>query len=425
MGRLFTYALTAFLIGIGLHSIYPWMRVPTDIWIGVACAFAFGIMCARERPRFFIVLVLVAACILGVWRFDVVPRDEVARAMHFSVPKRPSSRIFVELAAWRTALTARIGQALPREEATLATGMLYGDQELSRDQRDLLRRSGLLHLVAVSGANVTIIVNVLLGVILAFRFHRRHAFWIVSAGILAFLGFVGFSASVVRAGIMGWLVLLARHRGRIPTSSRVLLIAGSVMTFLTPTLLLFDRGFGLSFLATWGLLAWSPIFERAFAKLPNLLSLRNAAATTFAATLMTLPYLAWAFGRMSLAGLFTNLLALPLVPWIMLWTALVAAVGTLPGSVIIRLPTYGLVHLLLRIAHLADIFPWLDLRIPSMDLLSLVAVYLLLLKIWLLCREKTGLSTGSSLYFDIYCKRISEHIANVAKHFPYIAKRKP
>ncbi len=400
--RVFSWSLAAFLLGIGAHSLWPLVTVlPWWEWMVVFCVFATIFVMGRPqsdrgRPQGIaptVVIVVTFAFLLGVWRFDIVSRADVYRATHFMVKQRPSSGILADLATWHDELTARIGRALPKDEATLATGMLYGDQDLSRDQRELLRRAGLLHLVAVSGSNVTIVVTVLLGAILAFGFHRRHAFWIASFGILGFVAFVGFSASVVRAGIMGWLVLFARHVGRIPTPSRVLLVAASVMTFLTPTLLFFDRGFGLSFLATWGLLAWSPIFESAFAKLPNVLSLRSAAAMTTSATLMTAPYLAWTFGRMSFAGLLTNLLALPLVPWIMLWTAFVAALGDLPGSVLVRLPTFGLVRLLERIAHLSDALPWLDLRTPSMDFAMLFAIYLLIWKIWRSCREKNELST--------------------------------
>lgn len=390
--RLYSWSLAAFLFGIGAHSIRVWMRMPVWTWVLVALACVAALALARRSRVAFIGAILLSAFLLGVWRFDIVPFSDIQRLNQFHKPSQ-SVGALAWLGASRLQLTRRIERMFPRDEATLATGILYGEQNLSRDQRALMQRSGLMHIVAVSGSNVTIVVVVLMSAILAAGFHRRHAFWIASVGILAFLGFVGFSASVVRAGIMGWLVLLARRVGRIPTPSRLLLVAASVMTFLTPTLLAFDRGFALSFLATWGLLAWSPIFSRAYSKLPERFSIREAAATTSAATLMTAPYLGWAFGRMSLAGLFTNLLALPLVPWIMLWTAFAATWGDLPGSFLVRLPTLGLLRLLEWVARLADLVPWLNLRVPSVDIMSLIAIYILLWKIWRSCSEKNELST--------------------------------
>lgn len=391
--RLCSWSLAAFLLGIGAHSLIPWMRAPVWIWVFIALACVAAITLARASRVAFAGAILLAAFLLGVWRFDSVPLSDIQRLNQFHKPAAQSVGVLGWFSASRVQLTRRIQRMFPRDEATLATGILYGDQSLSPDQRSLMQRSGLTHLVAVSGSNVTIVVVVLMGAILAAGFHRRHAFWIASFGILAFLAFVGFSASVVRAGIMGWLVLLARRVGRIPTPSRLLLVAAAAMTFLTPTLLAFDRGFALSFLATWGLLAWSPIFSRWYATLPSQFSIREAAATTSAATLMTTPYLGWAFGRMSLAGLFTNLLALPLVPWIMLWTAFAAVWGNFPGSFLVRLPTLGLLRVLEWVARLADLTPWLNLRVPSLDVMSLFAIYILLWKIWRSCSEKNELST--------------------------------
>ncbi|MEK7116190.1 MAG: ComEC/Rec2 family competence protein [Patescibacteria group bacterium] len=385
MGRVFSWSFAMFLLGIGIHSLDPWARAPPVVWILCAAVSATLLSTLRRSGLPFTLVLITTGLLVGLWRFDLVPLSDLHRLRQFHVHTTQDSL--------RRRLTHRIEQTLPRDEATLLTGIMYGDQMLTIEQRDLMRRSGLLHLVAVSGSNVTIIVTLLLGAILSLGFHRRHAFWIVSVGIFAFIAFVGFSASVVRSGIMGWLVVLARHVGRISAPSRLLLIAASAMTFVTPTVLFFDRGFALSFLATWGLIAWSPIFERWFTILPRRLSIRESAATTCSATLLTAPYLAWAFGRMSLAGLLTNLLALPLVPWIMLCGGFVAAWGDLPGSIMVRLPTLGLLRLLERIAHIADVVPWLDLHVQKLDLASLVVIYLCVWRIWRSCREKIELST--------------------------------
>ena len=323
----------------------------------------------------------------GIW-------GECAGSVEFVTVSGPSSwDPLVGLSRWRMWLSARIERLLPPDEAELLTGILYGDQDLSDTSRDLFRRAGLTHLVAVSGSNVTIVVNLLFPLALALGLRRRPAFWVVSAGLTLFIGFVGFSASVLRAALMGWLVLVAREVGRIAWTDRLLLVAAAFLTLTNPWLLAFDPGFALSFLATWGLLAWSPIFSRALSRIPETGGIREAASTTCGATIMTVPYVAWAFGQMSLAGLLTNLFALPLVPWIMAWGAVAAAWGDLPGSLLTTLPVSGLLDILFRIARIADALPWLHAQIPVSSAYVLVASYVLLWQLWRRLQDKTDLST--------------------------------
>ncbi|MFA5186089.1 MAG: ComEC/Rec2 family competence protein [Patescibacteria group bacterium] len=290
------------------------------------------------------------------------------------------------LARWREWLTRRIAVVLPRDEATLLSGILYGDQDLTTEQRDLFQRSGLMHIVAVSGSNVTIVVSVLLALVLGMGFSRRRAFWIVSSGLLVFIGFVGFGASVLRAAAMGWLAILARQIGRPIQTDRLLVVAAAVLNIFNPWLLAYDPGFALSFLATWGLLAWTPIFQERLTILPNVFSMRETLATTSGATLMTVPYMAWAFGRMSLAGLLTNALALPLVPWAMLWGAGAAAWGSWPGFQLVCWPTLGLLRLIIWIAHLADYVPWLNMQVKQMEWAVMGGCYILIWQLWRIMR---------------------------------------
>lgn len=299
------------------------------------------------------------------------------------------------LARWRKALTGRIHSALPPDEAALVAGILYGEQDFSAELNEDFKRAGLMHLVAVSGSNVTIVVSVCLALALGAGFKRRQAFWAVTIALLVFVGFVGFSASVLRAAFMGWLVILARHVGRMARTWRLLLMAAAILNLSNPWLLAFDPGFALSFLATWGLLAWTPIFSRWFERVPSAFGLRETVATTLGATLMTAPYLAWAFGRMSLAGLFTNALALPLVPWAMLWGSIAAAWGSWPGGSVASLPAYGLAHLIILISRASRLVPWLDWQVPKMEWLMLVASYLWMALWWKTLSEKPEVQDGA------------------------------
>jgi len=199
---------------------------------------------------------------------------------------------FADLRVWTN---RRIMSVLPGEEGALIAGMLYGERGMSQKSNDLFRRAGLTHLIAVSGSNITIVASIVFAVLLGFGLWRRQAFWMTTIILASYVTFTGFSASVARAAVMGWLVLLARHVGRQPRTWHVLLVSAFALCLIDPWMLAFDAGFALSFMATIGLMSWSPIFNRRLKFLPEVGGLREAAATTVSATLMTTPYMAFAF----------------------------------------------------------------------------------------------------------------------------------
>jgi len=298
---------------------------------------------------------------------------------------------FADLRDWTN---KRIESSMPGDEGALMAGMLYGERGMGKASNDLFRRAGLTHLIAVSGSNITIVASIVFALLLGCGLWRRQAFWATSAALLAYVMFTGFSASVARAAVMGWLVLLSRHWGRASQTWYVLLLSATVLCIIDPWMLGYDAGFALSFLATIGLMIWSPVFSKRLKFFPEILGLREAAATTVGATCMTIPYMAFAFERVSLAGLLTNLVAVPLVPWAMLFGAVSAAWGDLPGHAIVSLPATGIARGIFSIASLADVFPRLNIPMQGMDLVLLAATYVALIVIWFLLREKREFSTG-------------------------------
>ncbi|MDD5438074.1 MAG: ComEC/Rec2 family competence protein [Patescibacteria group bacterium] len=305
---------------------------------------------------------------------------------------------FADLRVWTN---RRIATVLPGEDGMLIAGMLYGERGMSQKSNDLFRRAGLTHLIAVSGSNITIVASIVFAVLLGFGLWRCQAFWMTTIILGAYVTFTGFSASVARAAVMGWLVLLARHVGRQPRTWHILLVSAFALCLIDPWMLAFDAGFALSFLATIGLMIWSPIIAKKLSIVPAAGGLREAAATTISATLMTTPYMAFAFERISLAGLITNLIAVPLVPWAMLFGALSAVWGPLPGANIISLPALGVARLIFWSASLADYFPWLSQETPRLDFLLLVTSYALLTWIYFKLRGKNDFSTET----ELFCQR--------------------
>jgi competence protein ComEC len=394
------WMMIAFITGVAEHSVFRYWHFSTVIWTFVFLSILLALFLAKRQRVVFLSLLLLFAFSIGLWRCDVSPYPKLRRIgdkLFLSATSSKNSESDSVLVKWRSFVTARIESALPHQEAGLVAGILYGDVKFSKEQKDVFVSSGLMHIVAVSGSNVTIIVQFLSMLMLGLGLKRRHAFWLTSFAIFFYVGFVGFAASVARAAFMGWLVLFAREVGRVASTSRLLLVAATILLLINPWQLLFDIGFALSFLATWGLLAWSPIFQTWLKFLPKRFGIRETFSLTLAATIITAPYLAWAFDRLSLAGLLTNIVALPLIPFVMGWGAVTAIWGDLPLSAIVSAPAFGLASAVEIIAGLTRFVPWLDFRIDGTKLFTVFATYALIVYLWFKLSQKNDLSTAKKV----------------------------
>lgn len=202
--------------------------------------------------------------------------------------------------------------------ASFMAGLLYGYRGGLGNLNELFSITGVTHIVAISGYNITIIATILITICIHVRIPRKKAFWLVSAGIVLFVLFAGGSASVVRAGIMGILVLLARQMGRMSRVGSVLVLTAVLMTLHNPFVLMWDAGFQLSFISTLGLVYITPLIVPWFAKIPEMLGLQESIVSTLSAIIATLPLILYQFGRLSIVAPIVNVLILWIIPFIMM-----------------------------------------------------------------------------------------------------------
>ena len=303
-----------------------------------------------------------------------------------------------QLALLRQNITRRISANLPGDDGILIAGMLYGERGMSAAAQEAFRRAGLTHLIAVSGSNFSIIVTLVSSILLGLGINRKQSFKLTTLIMVIFVAFVGFSSSVLRAAVMGWVVLLSRRVGRLPRIWHVITLSACILCLLDPWVLAYDVGFALSFLATIGLIIWTKYFDKLLFFLPTLGGVREAAATTFSATLMTLPYMAFYFERMSLAGLLTNCLAVPIVPWTMLFGFISAIWGHLAGWQIVSLPAQGSARIIFLASRIVDFVPWLDIHIHGMNLLYMLVTYIFIAICWLCVAKKNVYPQVKSLF---------------------------
>jgi competence protein ComEC len=215
-------------------------------------------------------------------------------------------------------------------QRTLAAGILYGERSgFDQETKDNFARSGITHIVAVSGYNITIIVWILMSLLIYIGLYRQQAFWVCLFLIFAFVIFTGASASAMRAGLMGSILLFAQFLGRKSSAFNLLVYAAVFLTALNPFVLIWDVGFQLSFLATVGLIYLTPLLEKKILPPPLNPSsgrrgyvrfdilLKDFLIPTLAATVFTLPLISYSFGFFSIFSIPANLLIIWLIPFLM------------------------------------------------------------------------------------------------------------
>lgn len=231
------------------------------------------------------------------------------------ISKDKGSRAYGYLYRFKNKLEDSFENILPEPQASLLAGITLGSRSgLPKDVLDDFQKTGTMHIVALSGYNIAAIAWFVMTALSYFMVSRAVSFWTALSVLVIFVLMTGASASVVRAAVMGALILIAKQRGRMYSAKNALIFAGAVMVFLNPKILRFDVGFQLSFLATLGLLVLSPRFERRLVGMPNILGFRQALIATLSAQIFVLPLVLYQFGTISWIGPVANLLIVPVVP---------------------------------------------------------------------------------------------------------------
>ncbi|MBI3588902.1 MAG: ComEC/Rec2 family competence protein [Candidatus Liptonbacteria bacterium] len=223
-----------------------------------------------------------------------------------------------ELYKFKNHLTAQFKKYLNADQAALVSGITFGERaEFNKDLKNDMARSGVTHIVALSGYNIAVLVLAIersLKKLMA----RRKRFYLTLAIIFLFVLMVGGEASVVRAAIMGALILLAQHIGRPHDALHIIMLTALGMVLVNPTLLAYDIGFQLSFLSLLGIIFLEPALRRIFKvetkKGESFLAWRENGLTTMAAQLAVIPVLIHSFNQFSLTAVVSNALILVTVP---------------------------------------------------------------------------------------------------------------
>ncbi|MFO7171692.1 MAG: ComEC/Rec2 family competence protein [Bacillota bacterium] len=220
----------------------------------------------------------------------------------------------------RERFLAQLGEALPPRQAGLLAGLLLGWREaIPPEWEEAFRRTGVLHVLAASGANVAFVVMPF----------RRLAGWlglgprwaaVLSIGVAwCYCLLAGGEPPVARAALMATLLYLGEAQGRPAQGLNSLAVAGLLLLAWRPGLL-FDLGFQLSFAATLGILTLArPLEGWLQARVPG--PMAGPLAVTLAAGAAVEPLLLHRFGALTLISPIANL-----------WVAVAAEAAVLVGA---------------------------------------------------------------------------------------------
>ena len=248
------------------------------------------------------------------------------------------------------------------QEAAVVYGIFTGNTDnISKTVKTDFKKSGISHVLSVSGMHLSILCWLILSFLNFFKVHKKIICLIIILCCLFFMAFTGFSMPVIRSGIMMILFYSAFLIGRKGDSMTSLFIAGTFIVFLNPYNIL-NLGFQLSFFATLGIIAATGLNNKIMAAFNKIKKFRiltklsksivSSFIVTTAATVFTLPFIAYNFKTLSLISPVTNLLTAPLSTAVLFLSLCIMIFSFIPViPIIFSLPAYFVTKLMLVITN--------------------------------------------------------------------------
>lgn len=318
---------------------------------------------------------------------------------------------------YRNFLSENINQILPQPQAALLNGILLGvKSDLSSSFSNALRRTSTIHIVVVSGQNLTLLIGFVMSLVSLLG--RKKTVILSLVIIVLYSLLTGLQIPVLRAALMVSLALIAQLFNRESNSIWLLIISGLLMLIYEPNWLL-SVSFQLSFLATIGVIVLAPELMKIISPGPAAsppqptasLSLQALAGAprsaspvevflfkedlvvSLAAQLLTWPIIAANFHQVSIVGILVNSLILWTVSPVMIFGLLALvislALGLTLGTIFALIPGV----LLTYFVYIVDFFnslPWASLKMSGVSVLVWLGYYILLFGLFLFLKQRNN-----------------------------------
>lgn len=230
----------------------------------------------------------------------------------------------------KQAFTENIKKTVPEPASSLLNGISIGAKEsISDDFKDMLVKTGVIHIIVLSGYNITIVANTIINFFKIFPLPRFFGAIFGALGIGFFSVITGGEPATVRAAIMALLAIIANESGKIYIAIYALIFTAFFMVLQNPMLLRFDASFQLSFLATLGIIFFTPLLNKRLKLIPEKFNIKENAVATLSAQAAVLPLLIYNTGSLSLFSIPLNILILSFIPITMFFGFLTGISGFL------------------------------------------------------------------------------------------------
>ncbi|MDQ2933323.1 MAG: ComEC family competence protein [bacterium] len=307
-----------------------------------------------------------------------------------TVIKNKKSSINSFLFSTKRKFVGNLEHVLGEPHSALAAGLVVGEKSaLGKKLLEDFRIVGLIHIVVLSGFNITIVGDVLRRMLVFLP--RVWGISVGGIGIMLFGVMVGGGATVIRSCFMAGIALSADLIRRDYQVLRALTFAGLIMLIQNPSILLHDPSFQLSFLATLGLILLASPIEKRIQFISERFGIRGIVASTVATQIFVSPFILYMMGSMSIIGMVVNILVLPIIPLTMLVVFLTGAFGFIwsPLSQFFGWISHLLLsYELLVVAWFAQV-PYASVTIPVFSKWWVVGFYVIfaVIYVWLIQRK--------------------------------------
>ncbi len=306
-------------------------------------------------------------------------RQGITRQISFAelrITKSANHSLKGALFALRSAIESRIRMLVPEPESSLTLGMLLGGKSgLGDELTKVFTRAGIIHIVVLSGYNITIIAEAVRLALSRVPFYMR--MFGSGTAIILFVIMAGADASAVRAGCMAVIALVARATGRPYVALRALVLTALAMALWNPLIIFYDPGFVLSVLATLGIIVLTDPISNKLTYI-KWRFVREIVATSVAAYLAVLPYLAFQIGAVSVVALAVNPIVLPVVPLAMALGAVTGTLAFLNGYLALlgAFPLVLLLRAMIGIARAFSSLPFASVIVPAWSGVIIALIYI-------------------------------------------------
>lgn len=284
------------------------------------------------------------------------------------------------LLEFKSKFISSVQKQITEPASSLLGGILLGLDEISKDWEDIFRRVGIIHIIVLSGYNITLVADAIFWFLSQIKFLTKKFILLFEAvGIVLFVIMVGGAPSVIRAALMALLVLLARGTGRTYLAARALLIAAVAMIILNPKVLIFDTSFQLSFLATAGLIWLTPLLSKKLTWLPEKFAIRNIVTDTISTQILVLPLLLYKTGLFSVVSIPANILILPAVPLAMFSGFITGVVGLILTPLVLPFAFVSelILNYMLKVSEFISLLPFASISISNFPMILMLAIYVI------------------------------------------------